>query len=172
MYSLCYSVCFYFIFFKEYEAIYLAKLTIKMMSPMQLGRSFSLQAGVAGLCESPLSSSGTVSLQAPIPAQLIHPGPHKHPIIPRQFPPFFPPPFHNTTQWCDKGTLQVKPPPPPPPFVHPLFVCSVVFKSFSMVMVGSPWLLGLNSFQRFCGCSGNMSVSQVKVRYVRTDCGC
>ncbi|TWW67363.1 Serine/threonine/tyrosine-interacting protein [Takifugu flavidus] len=33
---------------QEYEAIYLAKLTIKMMSPMQLGRSFSLQAGVAG----------------------------------------------------------------------------------------------------------------------------
>ncbi|CAG02339.1 unnamed protein product, partial [Tetraodon nigroviridis] len=28
--------------------IYLAKLTIKMMAPMQLGRSFSLQAGVAG----------------------------------------------------------------------------------------------------------------------------
>uniref|UniRef100_A0A3Q3E6X7 Serine/threonine/tyrosine interacting protein n=1 Tax=Hippocampus comes TaxID=109280 RepID=A0A3Q3E6X7_HIPCM len=32
---------------QEYEAIYLAKLTIKMMSPMQLGRSF-LQAGMAG----------------------------------------------------------------------------------------------------------------------------
>ncbi|TKS69890.1 Serine/threonine/tyrosine-interacting protein [Collichthys lucidus] len=32
----------------EYEAIYLAKLTIKMMSPMQLGRSFSLQAGMPG----------------------------------------------------------------------------------------------------------------------------
>uniref|UniRef100_A0A8C5E9W3 Serine/threonine/tyrosine-interacting protein n=1 Tax=Gouania willdenowi TaxID=441366 RepID=A0A8C5E9W3_GOUWI len=30
---------------QEYEAIYLAKLTIKMMSPMQMGRSFSLQAG-------------------------------------------------------------------------------------------------------------------------------
>ncbi|KAI3377754.1 hypothetical protein L3Q82_008898, partial [Scortum barcoo] len=34
---------------QEYEAIYLAKLTIKMMSPMQLGRSFSLQAGMPGL---------------------------------------------------------------------------------------------------------------------------
>ncbi|KAK0149975.1 Serine/threonine/tyrosine-interacting protein [Merluccius polli] len=33
---------------QEYEAIYLAKLTIKMMSPMQLGRSFSVQAGVPG----------------------------------------------------------------------------------------------------------------------------
>ncbi|KAA8582770.1 hypothetical protein FQN60_010744 [Etheostoma spectabile] len=33
---------------QEYEAIYLAKLTIKMMSPMQLGRSFSLQAGMQG----------------------------------------------------------------------------------------------------------------------------
>uniref|UniRef100_A0A3Q1DB68 Tyrosine-protein phosphatase domain-containing protein n=1 Tax=Amphiprion ocellaris TaxID=80972 RepID=A0A3Q1DB68_AMPOC len=33
---------------QEYEAIYLAKLTIKMMSPMQLGRSFSLQAGMPG----------------------------------------------------------------------------------------------------------------------------
>lgn len=44
------------LFLKEYEAIYLAKLTIKMMSPMQLGRSFSLQAGVAGLCRSPLIS--------------------------------------------------------------------------------------------------------------------
>ncbi|KAF3832440.1 hypothetical protein F7725_026105 [Dissostichus mawsoni] len=33
---------------QEYEAIYLAKLTIKMMSPMQLGRSFSLQAGMTG----------------------------------------------------------------------------------------------------------------------------
>ncbi|XP_028435190.1 serine/threonine/tyrosine-interacting protein isoform X2 [Perca flavescens] len=33
---------------QEYEAIYLAKLTIKMMSPMQLGRSFSLQAGMSG----------------------------------------------------------------------------------------------------------------------------
>ncbi|KAM4602622.1 serine/threonine/tyrosine-interacting protein isoform 2-T2 [Polymixia lowei] len=33
---------------QEYEAIYLAKLTIKMMSPMQLGRPFSLQAGVPG----------------------------------------------------------------------------------------------------------------------------
>ncbi|XP_037103832.1 serine/threonine/tyrosine-interacting protein isoform X1 [Syngnathus acus] len=32
---------------QEYEAIYLAKLTIKMMSPMQLGRSF-LQAGMPG----------------------------------------------------------------------------------------------------------------------------
>lgn len=61
IFSLFYSVWF---FFKEYEAIYLAKLTIKMMSPMQLGRSFSLQAGVAGLCESPLSSSAPVSLQA------------------------------------------------------------------------------------------------------------
>lgn len=48
------------LFFKEYEAIYLAKLTIKMMSPMQLGRSFSLQAGVAGLCPSPLLSSGSL----------------------------------------------------------------------------------------------------------------
>lgn len=44
-------------FFKEYEAIYLAKLTINMMSPMQLGRSFSLQAGVAGLCKSYLFNS-------------------------------------------------------------------------------------------------------------------
>ncbi|CAB1426789.1 unnamed protein product [Pleuronectes platessa] len=33
---------------QEYEAIYSAKLTIKMMSPMQLGRSFSLQAGMPG----------------------------------------------------------------------------------------------------------------------------
>ncbi|KAG9328956.1 hypothetical protein JZ751_009085 [Albula glossodonta] len=33
---------------QEYEAIYLAKLTIKMMSPLQLGRSFSLQAGMPG----------------------------------------------------------------------------------------------------------------------------
>uniref|UniRef100_A0A672FXK3 Serine/threonine/tyrosine interacting protein n=1 Tax=Salarias fasciatus TaxID=181472 RepID=A0A672FXK3_SALFA len=33
---------------QEYEAIYLAKLTIKMMSPVQLGRSFSLQAGMPG----------------------------------------------------------------------------------------------------------------------------
>ncbi|CAJ1048970.1 serine/threonine/tyrosine-interacting protein [Xyrichtys novacula] len=33
---------------QEYEAIYLAKLTIKMMSPMQLGRSFSIQAGMPG----------------------------------------------------------------------------------------------------------------------------
>uniref|UniRef100_A0A8C6KIY2 Serine/threonine/tyrosine interacting protein n=1 Tax=Nothobranchius furzeri TaxID=105023 RepID=A0A8C6KIY2_NOTFU len=33
---------------QEYEAIYLAKLTIEMMSPMQLGRSFSLQAGMPG----------------------------------------------------------------------------------------------------------------------------
>uniref|UniRef100_A0A3Q3VQA9 Tyrosine-protein phosphatase domain-containing protein n=1 Tax=Mola mola TaxID=94237 RepID=A0A3Q3VQA9_MOLML len=33
---------------QEYEAIYLAKLTIKMMSPMQRGRSFSLQAGMPG----------------------------------------------------------------------------------------------------------------------------
>ncbi|XP_061523754.1 serine/threonine/tyrosine-interacting protein isoform X2 [Phycodurus eques] len=32
---------------QEYEAIYLAKLTIKMMSPMQLGRSF-LQGGMPG----------------------------------------------------------------------------------------------------------------------------
>ncbi|XP_034043303.1 serine/threonine/tyrosine-interacting protein isoform X2 [Thalassophryne amazonica] len=32
---------------QEYEAIYLAKLTIKMMSPMQLGRPF-LQAGMPG----------------------------------------------------------------------------------------------------------------------------
>uniref|UniRef100_A0A8C4ZPF4 Serine/threonine/tyrosine-interacting protein n=1 Tax=Gadus morhua TaxID=8049 RepID=A0A8C4ZPF4_GADMO len=30
---------------QEYEAIYLAKLTIKMMSPMQLGRSFSVVQG-------------------------------------------------------------------------------------------------------------------------------
>lgn len=49
---MCSSRCLSgFFFLKEYEAIYLAKLTIKMMSPMQLGRSFSLQAGVAGLCE-------------------------------------------------------------------------------------------------------------------------
>lgn len=47
----------YSLFLKEYEAIYLAKLTIKMMSPVQLGRSVSLQAGVAGLCRSPLFSS-------------------------------------------------------------------------------------------------------------------
>ncbi|XP_030613715.1 serine/threonine/tyrosine-interacting protein B-like [Archocentrus centrarchus] len=33
---------------QEYEAIYLAKLTIKMMSPVQLGRPFSLQAGMPG----------------------------------------------------------------------------------------------------------------------------
>uniref|UniRef100_A0A8C1A3G5 Serine/threonine/tyrosine interacting protein n=1 Tax=Cyprinus carpio carpio TaxID=630221 RepID=A0A8C1A3G5_CYPCA len=33
---------------QEYEAIYLAKLTIKMMSPIQLGRSFSIQAGMPG----------------------------------------------------------------------------------------------------------------------------
>ncbi|KAM4744187.1 serine/threonine/tyrosine-interacting protein [Anableps anableps] len=33
---------------QEYEAIYLAKLTIKMMSPIELGRSFSLQAGMPG----------------------------------------------------------------------------------------------------------------------------
>ncbi|XP_061820373.1 serine/threonine/tyrosine-interacting protein isoform X2 [Nerophis lumbriciformis] len=32
---------------EEYEAIYLAKLTVKMSSPMQLGRSF-LQAGMPG----------------------------------------------------------------------------------------------------------------------------
>lgn len=38
------SVCI-----KEYEAIYLAKLTIKMMSPIQLGRSFSIQAGMPGM---------------------------------------------------------------------------------------------------------------------------
>ncbi|XP_073725348.1 serine/threonine/tyrosine-interacting protein A-like isoform X5 [Misgurnus anguillicaudatus] len=31
---------------QEYEAIYLAKLTIKMMSPIQLGRSYSIQAGM------------------------------------------------------------------------------------------------------------------------------
>lgn len=36
------------VFIKEYEAIYLAKLTIKMMSPIQLGRSFSIQAGMPG----------------------------------------------------------------------------------------------------------------------------
>uniref|UniRef100_A0AAY5L9X1 Tyrosine-protein phosphatase domain-containing protein n=1 Tax=Esox lucius TaxID=8010 RepID=A0AAY5L9X1_ESOLU len=34
---------------QEYEAIYSAKLTIKMMSPIQLGRSFSLHAGMPGL---------------------------------------------------------------------------------------------------------------------------
>ncbi|KAG8561631.1 hypothetical protein GDO81_015420 [Engystomops pustulosus] len=33
---------------QEYEAIYLAKLTIKMMSPLQLGRTFSLQSGATG----------------------------------------------------------------------------------------------------------------------------
>uniref|UniRef100_A0A8C7MXC8 Serine/threonine/tyrosine interacting protein n=1 Tax=Oncorhynchus kisutch TaxID=8019 RepID=A0A8C7MXC8_ONCKI len=33
---------------QEYEAIYSAKLTIKMMSPIQLGRSFSLHAGMPG----------------------------------------------------------------------------------------------------------------------------
>uniref|UniRef100_A0AAR2JPC2 Serine/threonine/tyrosine interacting protein n=1 Tax=Pygocentrus nattereri TaxID=42514 RepID=A0AAR2JPC2_PYGNA len=33
---------------QEYEAIYLARLTIKMMSPLQLGRSFSIQAGMPG----------------------------------------------------------------------------------------------------------------------------
>ncbi|MCI4382970.1 hypothetical protein PGIGA_G00020930 [Pangasianodon gigas] len=33
---------------QEYEAIYLARLTIKMMSPIQLGRSFSIQAGTTG----------------------------------------------------------------------------------------------------------------------------
>ncbi|KAL4630379.1 serine/threonine/tyrosine-interacting protein-like [Arapaima gigas] len=33
---------------QEYEAIYLARLTIKMMSPLQLGRSFSMQAGMPG----------------------------------------------------------------------------------------------------------------------------
>ncbi|MGH0177847.1 UNVERIFIED_CONTAM: hypothetical protein FKN15_076405 [Acipenser sinensis] len=33
---------------REYEAIYLARLTIQMMSPLQLGRSFSVQAGTAG----------------------------------------------------------------------------------------------------------------------------
>ncbi|KAI4881600.1 hypothetical protein NFI96_021526 [Prochilodus magdalenae] len=33
---------------QEYEAIYLARLTIKMMSPIQLGRSFSIQAGMPG----------------------------------------------------------------------------------------------------------------------------
>ncbi|MGH0180374.1 UNVERIFIED_CONTAM: hypothetical protein FKN15_004031 [Acipenser sinensis] len=33
---------------QEYEAIYLARLTIQMMSPLQLGRSFSVQAGTAG----------------------------------------------------------------------------------------------------------------------------
>uniref|UniRef100_A0A3B3QEZ0 Serine/threonine/tyrosine interacting protein n=1 Tax=Paramormyrops kingsleyae TaxID=1676925 RepID=A0A3B3QEZ0_9TELE len=33
---------------QEYEAIYLAKLTIQMMSPVQLGRSFSMQAGMPG----------------------------------------------------------------------------------------------------------------------------
>lgn len=36
--------------FQEYEAIYSAKLTIKMMSPIQLGRSFSLHAGMPGQC--------------------------------------------------------------------------------------------------------------------------
>ncbi|MEE6493636.1 hypothetical protein FKM82_016905 [Ascaphus truei] len=33
---------------QEYEAIYLAKLTIKMMSPLQLGRPLSIQAGATG----------------------------------------------------------------------------------------------------------------------------
>ncbi|XP_073465027.1 serine/threonine/tyrosine-interacting protein [Aquarana catesbeiana] len=33
---------------QEYEAIYLAKLTIKMMSPLQLGRNFSIQSGATG----------------------------------------------------------------------------------------------------------------------------
>ncbi|XP_028834791.1 serine/threonine/tyrosine-interacting protein isoform X3 [Denticeps clupeoides] len=33
---------------QEYEAIYLAKLTIKMMSPVPLGRSFHIQAGMPG----------------------------------------------------------------------------------------------------------------------------
>lgn len=46
--------------FQEYEAIYLAKLTIKMMSPMQLGRSFSLQAGVPGWCTVNVSHAGGV----------------------------------------------------------------------------------------------------------------
>nr|XP_033808077.1 serine/threonine/tyrosine-interacting protein isoform X9 [Geotrypetes seraphini] len=34
---------------QEYEAIYLAKLTIKMMSPLQLGRSISIQPGTTDL---------------------------------------------------------------------------------------------------------------------------
>nr|XP_033808069.1 serine/threonine/tyrosine-interacting protein isoform X2 [Geotrypetes seraphini] len=34
---------------QEYEAIYLAKLTIKMMSPLQLGRSISIQPDLASL---------------------------------------------------------------------------------------------------------------------------
>ncbi|XP_030070342.1 serine/threonine/tyrosine-interacting protein isoform X2 [Microcaecilia unicolor] len=33
---------------QEYEAIYLAKLTIKMMSPLQMGRSISVQPGTTG----------------------------------------------------------------------------------------------------------------------------
>ncbi|KAJ1104519.1 hypothetical protein NDU88_001930 [Pleurodeles waltl] len=33
---------------QEYEAIYLAKLTIKMMSPLQIGRSLTLQPGTTG----------------------------------------------------------------------------------------------------------------------------
>ncbi|XP_069493684.1 serine/threonine/tyrosine-interacting protein isoform X2 [Ambystoma mexicanum] len=33
---------------QEYEAIYLAKLTIKMMTPLQLGRSITLQPGTTG----------------------------------------------------------------------------------------------------------------------------
>lgn len=36
------------VYIQEYEAIYLAKLTIKMMSPIQLGRSYSIQAGMPG----------------------------------------------------------------------------------------------------------------------------
>lgn len=40
-------MCFCFCL-QEYEAIYLARLTIKMMSPIQLGRSFSIQAGTTG----------------------------------------------------------------------------------------------------------------------------
>ena len=38
----------FFLICQEYEAIYLARLTIKMMSPVQLGRPFSIQAGMPG----------------------------------------------------------------------------------------------------------------------------
>lgn len=78
-------------FFKEYEAIYLAKLTIKMMAPMQLGRSFSLQAGVAGLCDPPPPLQlGQVTVY-PTPTQLTLPGPPTRLILLRPFSPFFSP---------------------------------------------------------------------------------
>lgn len=131
-----YCLFFFVFFFKEYEAIYLAKLTIKMMSPMQLGRSFSLQAGVAGLSESPpapqlqpLQFTGACVIPDSSP---VHP-PRTHTSV-RSFPDNFHLHFYFhlfTTQLNGviKEALEWSPH-HHHPFVHPLFVCSVVFKSF------------------------------------------